>query len=144
MSQTPPLARPGGMKRAISILLAITMGGNAVVMLAAGPWWYGAVPGVTETGPFNQHFVKDIGAAYLVVGVAFAWLAARPSATAIGAAQAAAAFLALHALIHVGEAIGNPMGLAHLARDSRGVLLPALLAIWIAWPSQPKMELSHA
>ena len=53
------------------------MGANGVVMLAAGRWWYGAVAGVPETGPFNPHFVKDIGAAYLVVGAAFAWLAAR-------------------------------------------------------------------
>ena len=131
------------MKRAISILLAIAMGGNGLV-IAAGLWWYGAVAGVTETGPFNPHFVKDIGAAYLVVGLAFVWLSARPSGAALGATQAAAAFLTLHALIHVGEAIGNPMGIAHLGRDFPGVLLPALLAIWIAWPSQPKMELSHA
>ncbi len=132
------------MKRAISVLLAVTMGGNGLVMLAAGAWWYGVVPGVTETGPFNLHFVKDIGAAYLVVGLAFAWLAARTGPMALGAAQAAAAFLSLHGLIHLTEAIGDANGLAHLTRDFAAVILPALLAIWVAWPARAKMELSHA
>ena len=132
------------MKRAISVLLAVTMGGNGLVMLVAGGWWYGAVPGVPETGPLNPHFVKDIGAAYLVVGLAFAWLAARTGPMALGAAQAAAAFLSLHGLIHLTEAIGDANGLAHLTRDFAAVILPALLAIWVAWPARAKMELSHA
>jgi hypothetical protein len=132
------------MRRAISILLAVTMGGNGLVMLAAGRWWYGAVAGVPETGPFNPHFVKDIGAAYLVVGAAFAWLAARASPEARGAAIASAAFLALHAGIHLAEAAGAPAGLADLARDFPGVILPALLAIWmVAAPYQPR-EPRHA
>jgi hypothetical protein len=132
------------MRRAISILLAVTMGGNGLVMLAAGAWWYGAVPGVPQTGPFNPHFVKDIGAAYLVIGAAFAWLAARPSAEARGAAAAGAAFLALHAGIHLAEAAGAPAGLADLARDFPGVILPALLAVWVvAAPYQPR-EVRHA
>ncbi len=57
MSQRRWLARPGGMKRALALVLALVMAGNSVAMLVAGPWWYGAVPGVPETGPFNPHFV---------------------------------------------------------------------------------------
>jgi hypothetical protein len=132
------------MRRAISILLAVTMGGNGLVMLAAGRWWYGAVAGVPQTGPFNPHFVKDIGAAYLVVGAAFAWLAARPAAEARGAATAAAAFLALHAGIHLAEAAGAPAGLADLARDFPGVILPALLAVWVVAAPYPSREPRHA
>ena len=132
------------MRRAVSILLAITMGVNGLVMLAAGPWWYGAVPGVPETGPFNPHFVKDIGAAYLVVGAAFAWLAASATPMARGAAAAAAGFLALHAAIHLAEAAGAPAGPADLARDFPGVILPALVAaLLVAAPYQPK-EPRHA
>ena len=66
------------MKRIIAGLLATVLGANGVVMLAAGGWWYGAVPGVTMTGPYNPHFVKDIGAAYLVVAGGLAWRALRP------------------------------------------------------------------
>jgi hypothetical protein len=120
------------------------MGGNGLVMLAAGRWWYGAVAGVPETGPFNPHFVKDIGAAYLVVGAVFAWLAARASPEARGAAIAGAAFLALHAGIHVAEAAGAPAGLADLARDFPGVILPALLAGWAVASPYQQREPRHA
>jgi hypothetical protein len=132
------------MKRVIAILLALAMGGNGLAMLAAGPWWYTAVPGVTETGPFNPHFVKDIGAAYLVVGLGFAWLALRRSARAEGAAMAGALFLVLHGLVHLAEAATNPMGLGDLVRDFPGVLLPAILAAWLAWPATPRLEPAHA
>ena len=139
MSHTAPPARHVGMnpqhnplKRALAAILALTMGGNGLAMLAAGRWWYAVVPGVVQTGPFNPHFVKDIGAAYLVVGAAFAWFAARPTPTARGAVMAAAAFLGLHAGVHIVDAAGDPGGLADLIRDFPGVFLPALLAAWIA------------
>jgi hypothetical protein len=139
MSQAAAAARLIGMssqhsrlKRAVAAILAITMGGNGLAMLVAGRWWYGAVPGVVQTGPFNPHFVKDIGAAYLVVGAAFAWFAARPSPTARGAVVAAAVFLGLHAGVHIADAAADPGGLADLVRDFPGVFLPALLAAWIA------------
>ena len=68
---------------------------NGLTMLAVPDAWYGLLPGVAQTGPFNSHFVCDIGAAYLVAGAALLWFAidrdARP------AAQTGAAFLALHA-----------------------------------------------
>ena len=136
LKQTPP-------RRLIAALLALTMGANGVAMLAAGRWWYGAVPGVPMTGPFNPHFVKDIGAAYLVVGVAFGWLAARPTPAARGASVAAALFLGLHAGVHLTDAIGDPACLADLARDFPGVLLPALLAAWLCAP-YARVETRHA
>ena len=145
MSQTHVPTRPSGMKRAIALLVAVLAAGNGLAMLAAGPWWYGAVPGVTETGPFNGHFVKDIGAAYLAAGLGLAWLGLRPlDAAARGAAMAGALFLVLHAGIHLAEAIGNPAGVADLTRDFAGVILPAILAAWVAWPSARKLETSHA
>lgn len=130
-------------RRALAALLALVTGGNGLVMLAAGLWWYGAVPGVPQTGPFNPHFVKDIGAAYLVAGAGLGWFAARPEA-ARGAAMAGAAFLAVHASIHLADAVGDPMGLAHLARDFAGVLLPAIVSVWVVWPTHSSKEFQHA
>ena len=138
------------MKRILAAALGLFAGLNGLVMLLAGPQWYHAVPGVTGTGPFNAHFVKDIGAAYLASGLAFAWLAVFPSALARGAATAGALFLALHAGIHLAEAVGDPTGLSDLVRDTPGVVLPAILAVWVAWPSRsspspnPAKEISHA
>ena len=59
--------------------LALVLGGNGLAMLFAGFWWYGAVDGVTETGPFNPHFVRDIGMAYLVTAGGLGWYALRPA-----------------------------------------------------------------
>ena len=120
------------MKRIAAAILAIVLGANGVVMLAAGRWWYGVVPGVVQSGPFNPHFVMDIGAIYLVVAGSLAWWCARPAA-AWGAAVASAAFLVLHALIHAAAMGGH--GAADVLRDFPGIFLPALASAWIAWPS---------
>jgi len=128
------------MKRFLAGLLALLAAANALVMLLAGRWWYGAVPGVSETGPFNPHFVEDIGAAFLTVAIGFAWLAARGSAAGRGAALAGAAFLGLHGLIHIAGAFTDPHGLADLERDFAGVVVPALVALWIAWPQSSRGE----
>jgi hypothetical protein len=125
-------------------LLALVMGANGLAMLFAGPWWYGAVPGVPATGPFNPHFVKDIGAAYLVVGVslgAFAW---RPAA-AFSALVASAGFLTLHAAIHVGDALASPTCGADLVRDLPGIFVPALISLGlVAAVLNPAKEPRHA
>jgi hypothetical protein len=120
------------MRAILAGILALMMGGNGVAMLVAGRWWYGTVPGVTMTGPYNPHFVKDIGAAYLVVAGALVWRALRPSAGQ-GALVAAAAFLVLHAAIHVSDAAMGGHAGHDVVRDLAGVYLPALLAAWLAW-----------
>jgi hypothetical protein len=39
----------------------IFLAANGLFMLVAPAVWYEFVPGVTDTGFFNQHFVRDIG-----------------------------------------------------------------------------------
>jgi hypothetical protein len=116
------------MSRIVSGLLAAILGANGLAMLFAGLWWYGVVPGVTATGPFNPHFVRDIGVAYLVTAGGLGWFAARPRA-GWPALAAAAAFLALHAAIHVFDAVCGTKPLADVTRDLAGIYLPALIAV---------------
>ena len=125
------------MARIIAAALAAILAANGVAMLFAGPWWYGVVPGVTATGPFNPHFVRDIGAAYLVTAAGLGWFAARPR-EGWPALAAAAAFLTLHAAIHVFDAVCGTRPLADVARDFAGVYLPALLAFAIALRRLPE------
>lgn len=73
---------------------------NGVFMLAAPAQWYATVPGVVLTGPFNPHFVLDIGMAFLASGAGLL-LGARPGRSAAMLACAGAAWPVLHALIHV-------------------------------------------
>ena len=120
------------------------MAANGLAMLLAGPAWYAAVPGVTETGPFNPHFVKDIGAAYLTAGALLAAFAWKATSLARGGAIAGVVFLGLHGLIHLAEAVGDPDGAMHLARDFAGVLLPPVLALVAVWPTSSSRELADA
>lgn len=125
------------MIRIVSALLALMLGGNGVVMLFAGLWWYGVVPGVTATGPFNPHFVRDIGAAYLVAGGGLAAFALWPR-TAWPALVASAAFQLLHVGVHVFDAVCGMRALADVGRDFAGVYAPALLTALIALFAPPK------
>ena len=124
------------MKPIVAIVLALAMAANALAMLAAPHWWYGAVPGVTATGPFNLHFIREIGMAYLVVAGGLAWFAWRP-AQGWSALVAAAAFLTLHSLIHVADALASPVCGQNLLRDLPGIFLPAAIAIWLALTPKP-------
>ena len=54
------------MRRSIAAVLAVLTVLNGLTMLLAGAAWYESVPGVSETGPYNPHFIEDIGAAFLV------------------------------------------------------------------------------
>src|SRR3954466_11840580 len=119
------------MGRIVGAALALILGGNGLVMLFAGLWWYGVVPGVTATGPFNPHFVRDIGAAYLVAGGSLAAFAAWPR-QAWAAVVGSAAFQTLHVAVHVFDAVCGAQPLHDVARDFAGVYLPTLLTVLIA------------
>lgn len=55
----------------VATLFGVALLGNGVSMLVSPEAWYVAVPGVTTTGPFNQHFLRDIGLIFLFLGGAF-------------------------------------------------------------------------
>jgi hypothetical protein len=120
------------MQRSIAGVFAVLTVINGVMMLSAGPSWYASVPGASETGPYNPHFVQDIGAAFLVAGLAIGMRAWRPAYWP--AAVAGAAFLAAHALIHLFEIAGGHDH--HAGFDIVAVVLPSALALYSAFPSK--------
>jgi hypothetical protein len=120
------------MRRMIAAILALPTVLNGLMMLFAGPNWYASVPGAAEIGPYNPHFVQDIGAAFLVAGLALAVRAWRPMYWA--AAIAGASFLAAHAVIHLATiAAGHDH---HAAFDLAAVVLPSVLAFYSAFPNK--------
>jgi hypothetical protein len=124
------------MKRIIGGSLGAFLAANALVMLVASQQWYYGVPGVTATGPYNPHFVHDIGATYVVIAAGLGWFAWRP-AQGWGALAAGAAWLVLHGLIHVHDAILSPTCRHDLVLGLPGVYAPAVIAAWIAAASIP-------
>jgi peptidoglycan/LPS O-acetylase OafA/YrhL len=120
------------MQRSIATIFALLTVLNGSMMLFAGPSWYARVPGVPETGPYNPHFVQDIGAAFLVAGLALAARAWRPAYWP--AAVAGAGFLAAHALIHLAAILAGHD--PHSGFDLIAVVLPSALALYSAFPNQ--------
>jgi hypothetical protein len=123
--------------RWVAGLMALLLGGNGLAMLFAGLAWYDAVPGVTSTGPYNAHFVKDIGAAYLVSALGLGWFAWRPR-EGWPAMAAGAAFLAFHAAIHVYDATCSATPFADMRRDFVGVYLFAAIPLALALLRRPR------
>lgn len=118
----------------IALLLGVATLGNGVFMTLAPESWYWLVPGVPDRGPFNQHFVRDIGIIYTLIGGVFVYGALYwqhrlqlwfvPTAWLVG-----------HAIFHVWEVVTGICGPESLIEDFGGVTLPALLALWLLYRS---------
>ena len=127
----------------IAALLALGLFINGVAMMGAPLSWYGFVPGVAATGPFNEHFVSDIGAAYVAVALSLVIAVGRLERTV---AAPAAAFLSLHALIHLIPLNGAvrldqifvcpPPERAALLGEIVGVYAPAIIALALVVPAR--------
>jgi uncharacterized protein YjeT (DUF2065 family) len=107
---------------------------NGLWMLLAPEAWYHDLPaGVPDTGPLNLHFVRDIGAAFTTIGIAFLAAAPRPSQRR-GVLLAATVFYVLHALVHVADLASGRLHAEHWLIDLPGVFLPALLLVVMSLP----------
>ncbi len=125
------------LKRGLCGLIGAMTIANGLSMLFDGQNWYNRVPGVTDTGPYNPHFVQDIGLAFIVAGLALLARAWRPALWPAG--FAGAAFLAAHAGLHV---VGMAQGHSHhVAFDTALIVVPSLVALWAALPAK---EARHA
>lgn len=116
---------------ALAAILGLGGIANGAFMLVSPANWYFAVPGVTTTGPFNQHFVRDIGLIFLLVGAAFVYGAVRPAARPFLWA-AGALWLCGHALFHFWEVAVGICAPSSLAQDFPAVTLPAILTAALA------------
>ncbi|MEE7441069.1 hypothetical protein [Methylobacterium oryzae] len=108
-------------------LLGVELAGNGIFMLASPETWYFAVPGVTSTGPFNQHFLRDIGLIFVLIGSGFVYGAVRLGSRVLLWSMGAIWLLG-HALFHVWEVAAGICGPEVLPRDFPAVTLPALIA----------------
>jgi hypothetical protein len=127
------MGKPDGLDRVAQILIALA----ALVSLANGAFmlwdpfgWYQALPTVKFTGPPNQHFIRDIGLAYLACAVMLGYAARWPNGRWL-AAVAGGLWLTAHGLLHVWEVATGICAPAIFWRDAPAVLGPPLL-VWSA------------
>jgi hypothetical protein len=115
--------------RTVLAVLGVLLAGNGVWMLLRTEGWFQCV--APDVAPFNLHFVRDVGAAYLTAGAALCWAGLRPlhRGPLVGVA---ALFLCLHALGHVRETLSGDLGPPHWLEDQPGVYAPAVLVLYAA------------
>ena len=119
-------------KTAILGLTGTAIAANGAWMIADPAAWFATVPGVTDTGPYNEHLVRDVGAAYLTVAVCVGLALRRPTVAA-PLLMAGSAFMVLHGLFHLSDSLAGRLPLMHLLTDLPGVLVPALVLPALAW-----------
>lgn len=116
--------------RMLLILIGTYQATNGAFMLAAPELWYASVPGVTETGPANIHFIRDIGLGFLAAAASL-FIAARQGASA--ALVPAAFFLGGHALLHLGEMPLHGATGREALRDLLFIVAPGLFPAYALW-----------
>ena len=115
---------------------------GCVISLFNGGWmllfpfsWYTDLPaGVPHTGPFNQHFVRDIGVAFIVAALGFGWCALRAD-RARPVHIGLTVFFTGHALIHLADILSGRLPHSHWLIDAPAVFAPAVLLIILSVPS---------
>jgi hypothetical protein len=100
---------------------------NGAWMLADPRSWYERLPaGVPDFGPLNEHFVRDIGSLFVVIGAGLVW-GARSRRARLPAVAFASAFTWLHAIVHVYDTARGLVGSAHWLVDLGPIYLPAVV-----------------
>ena len=120
-------------------LISAWFGIVALLMFFQPMVWYQITPGVAETGPFNMHFVMDIGLIFFVSAAAFTYGITRRVATAL---IFGALWPFLHALFHIFIWFQRGMLFDVIALSNLlAIQLPAWAALYFAL--QVKKELAN-
>ena len=118
----------------VAAILGLLLIANGVFMTVSPEPWYWMVPGVPDRGPFNQHFIRDIGFIYFLMGAAFVYGAVYQE-NRFQLWLVPVAWLVLHAIFHVWEVAVGICGPESLVEDFAGVTLPALIAMALLYVS---------
>lgn len=123
----------------VAMLLGLLLLINGLVMVLVPETWYWSVPGVPHRGPFNQHFVRDIGFIYSLMGAAFLYGAIRPERQRT-LWLIPTAWLTIHAIFHIWEVLVGICPPTALVQDFAGVTIPALVSLVLIYKSSDRPE----
>ena len=121
-------------------VFALLLAANAIWMLVDPQVWYHELPAaVPDFGPYNEHFVRDIGCAFGAFAFAFAW-AARAPAFRYPLVSVSTAFLVAHAALHVFDTARGFVDHSHWWIDLPGVYVPAVASAWLLLACRPELR----
>lgn len=123
-----PTGKRDGWASWLWVLAALNFA-NGIWMLADPKLWYTDLPaGVPDFGPYNEHFVRDLGAVFICFGVALLWSARRPQYR-LPLVALTTLFYVLHAAGHVFDTARGFVDAHHWWLDVPGVYAPAVLLV---------------
>jgi hypothetical protein len=112
------------MTRSVLFLVAAWCGGIGLWLVISPAGFHAGIPGVSETGPLNPHFFRDVGLAFVASALA---LGAGGALRDWRVALAGAGFPLLHGGLHLAEAVHHgPHG---GAGELVATMLPGLIAL---------------
>lgn len=120
-------------KRIYQVSCALSVLNGLWMLFAPLPWYMGLPAAVPDTGPFNPHFVRDLGVAFIVIGLGFGWCAANLD-RCLPVHLGLTLFFIGHALIHVADILVGRLPHRHWLIDAPAVFLPAILLVVMALP----------
>ena len=113
----------------IFLLSALGNLANGFWMLADPLGWYTTLPAaVPDFGPLNEHFVRDLGSTFTMLGLGLLWATFRP-AVRVPVLVLVTLFNGLHALVHVYDTKRGLVGSEHWGIDFPAVYLPTLVLL---------------
>ena len=112
---------------------------NGLFMVVKPESWYWSLETVPQTGPFNAHFVRDIGLMYVLTGISVLLGLHQPENRVVWWVGAALWHVA-HGGLHIYETIVGISTPEALAQDFAPVVLPGLILIFLArQPRNPNL-----
>ena len=125
----------------IIALLMVAYGANGLFMIVDPALWYVTIDGVTDTGPYNTHFLRDIGLIYGTLAVSLA-LALSFRRMLYPLTLIPFIWVGLHALLHVWDIFAGRLPVEHWMLDLPGVFAPAIVHGFLSWWVKPDWEAS--
>ena len=129
--------------RLLFILFGVFSLINGLWMLIAPESWYRDLPAaVPDTGPYNGHFIRDLGLVFVLIAGGFIWCAQRPQKSR-PVLFIITVFFVGHALLHVLDLLTTRLPHSHWKIDTPAVFLPAILMILLNFIPRRFLEKPH-
>jgi hypothetical protein len=123
--------------RLVFLILGLLSFFNGSWMLVSPESWYTDLPaGVPDTGPYNGHFIRDLGLVFVMIAFGFFWCTHRPSRS-WPVLFVITIFFSGHAVLHLLDLFTSRLPHSHWTMDTPAVFLPAALLIALTIKTKP-------